>query len=53
MSKKYYAKVPKENEKKKTKENEKFSKIQLTQVQSILDKSLKSQEVEEETEVDK
>ena len=52
-SKKCHAKVPKGNEKKKTKENEKFSKAQLAQVQSVLDKSLKSKEEEEETEVDK
>ena len=53
MSKKHNAKVLKGNEKKKTKENEKFSKAQLTQIQSMLNKSLKSKEEEEETEVDK
>ena len=33
--------------------NRKFSKAQLAQVQSVLDKSLKSKEEEEEMEVDK
>ena len=35
------------------KRNKKFSKAQLVQVQSVLDKSLKSKEEKEETEIDK